>query len=123
MVVAVERSGLLITPHKAVRFECGTKNNKQQVVMECTYQRFPVSTVRLSVLPRYRESDVSVCVYQGKFLLSLFILPRLIISIQRIYNRSSLAALRDRPSCGEKHSQKTGRHFGRYASSSIIPDS
>lgn len=51
-----------------------------------------LSIERLSLLPHYHESNVNVCVYQGKSLLSLFTLLRLIIFIQRIYNTFSLAA-------------------------------
>lgn len=100
----------------------GVGEKKQQVLMDCKYiSGFSFNRVQLSVLPCYHESSVNVCVYQGNTLLSSVILLRLIIFIQRIYNRSSLAALRAGRSCGEKHSQKTSRHVGRYASSFIIP--
>lgn len=92
-----------------MNFEWGMGKNKQQVLMDCKYiSRFFFSNrVQLSVLPCYHESNVNVCVYQRKSLLSSVILLRLIIFIQRIYNRSSLSALRARCSRGEKHSQKT----------------
>lgn len=66
--------------------------------MNCKYKRF---TLSIELDCQYYlvtiGSNVNVFVYQGKSLLSLFILLRLTIFIQRIYSRSSLAALRTGP--------------------------
>lgn len=94
--------------------------NKQQVRMSCKYKRSSFNRVRLLLLPRYHESNVNVCVCQGKSPFSLFTLLRLIIFIQKIHKGFPLAAPGARPSYGEKYSQKTGKHFGRFASSFII---